>query len=112
MFIDDLQVRIRQQLFNDYFDIYIYANREKGAVLLSWENDGWTYKPLGNGAIYPAPSITLPRQALKGLVDKIAELGILPDKAKELTSVLDEKDKHLQDMRRLVFKDKQGGEGK
>lgn len=112
MFIDDLQVSIQEDIFRESYNVFIYTKREKGTDLLRWENGLWSASPLNNGASCPAPSITLPRQVLKGLVDRIAELGIMPDKAKELSSVLEEKDKHLQDMRSLVFKTKQGGEGR
>jgi len=85
-------------------DIYIFrrADYEKTEVI------GWDEKGRCIGTIFPPgevfpPSISLSPETLQNLADELNNMGIKPQKG-FLEGKLEATDKHLEDMRRLVFK--------
>lgn len=73
--------------------------------ILSFEKDGRpTFTKWERGAIIP-PSMMLTMEELKALGDAIAELGIKTDSDMKREGLLEATKFHLEDMRRLVFKE-------
>ena len=107
MWFGELKVRVIDRWDMDgVVDIYIlhYEGRGKTSLIQIKDNrliieeikEGFQYQ------LDAKPTMQLPKEALKGLVQGIAEMGILPDQVKESESLLKLKDDHLQDMRKLV----------
>ena len=81
-------------------DIYLFYKRDRVTFLIQ----GDTAVEIGEGVCPDKPTLRLGPEELQGLVDALSEKGIKP-KQGFIEGKLEATDKHLEDMRRLVFKD-------
>lgn len=57
------------------------------------------------GDVLEKPSLVLSREGIIAFLEEAARLDFFQEKVKESESVLSAKENHLQDMRKLVFKE-------
>ena len=82
-------------------DIYIFRRMLGGAEFIQ-DNQTALFVSEGS-AEQPKPTISLDPEALQALADELAKVGYAPQKG-FIEGKLDATEKHLEDMRTLVFK--------
>ena len=102
----------RQNPLKDVVDFYIVEKSEFDSkrYLVSFTPKGNLRKEIKEGDAYqPTPTFSLSGydagQTMKALADAIAEQGIKTDEDKKREGKLEAIEKHLADMRNLVFKE-------
>ena len=96
---------IREHTCDGYKIILLDGSRDR--VIFDFKNNEWISTKQGH-AVDIADGKTrtyvyLPIEVLKSLASQFYNLGFLPEEVKAHSSVLAEKDKHLQDMRTITF---------
>lgn len=95
------QVKIRENSYMLGKDMYIFRLTPRGREILN--KDG-TITDYENGMAIPLePFMHLEQDMLQGLADALNENGIKPQQG-FIEGKLEATEKHLEDMRRLVFK--------
>lgn len=81
-------------------DVFIFRRSLGGAEFI--QNDGTALFVPEGSAETPNPAIKLEPEALQALADELARTGYKPQKG-FIEGKLDATEKHLEDMRKLVF---------
>ena len=85
-------------------ELYIYRDRLDGGVdVMGAGGASGTSYP--QGAEIKACTLLLPDNALQGLLNALLEKGIKPKEQSRVEGMLEATKVHLEDMRRLVFKE-------
>ena len=98
-----MKVKIIENVCSSYYDVFVFEKGTNGKTRLFI---GKTVKEIEEVETTPDPSIRLPREAIMAFLKEAQSLGFEQDIVKESKSLLEMKDYHLQDMRKLVFKGK------
>lgn len=100
-----MEIHINQN--NPSFVTDIYFSEKVGGfrVVHYYEGDVHNTETLNEGAAYPKPSLRLPTEVFKDLVDEIHR-NHKPSEGKFNEGKLEAMGRHLEDMRKLVFKGK------
>ena len=81
-------------------DVFIFRRSLGGAEFI--QNDGTALFVADGSAEQPKPAIQLDPEALQALADELAHVGYKPQKG-FIEGKLNATEKHLEDMRKLVF---------
>jgi len=86
----------------------VYIHRKVGDQICILNSDGVTetWHPIGTDMGNILPTLQMSGALFQTFVDKIAELGIKPTEGKFIEGRMVATEKHLEDMRRLVFDSK------
>jgi hypothetical protein len=108
MYFGDCWVKLVDRWdINGIVELYIMRKRKSNEIeCLSIGDHGMTIALVTEGASLrdEVRPIQIPREALSGLAEEIRKLGIETSKEKEYDSVITCLKSHLQDLRKLVFK--------
>ena len=97
------KIKLKDNVYIQGKDLYIFRNLNQGTQIL--KKDGIIETFPENSVIPPEPFMHLDIGMLQPLSDALAENGIKPQKG-FLEGKLESTEKHLKDMRALVFKKK------
>jgi len=97
-----ISCRVQENFFNRKYDIWIFDYQRGNSKVLNFKTGEW--KPHAEGYLLPDPTLTLDLEHMNALADAMVEADVLPKAFNRNVQELGAIDKHLQDMRRLVFK--------
>lgn len=91
-------------------DVFVYMSRVDADRNIVWLTHNNTFKKTKEivtmTELEDLYLCRVPEDALQSLADKLASIGYKPEKGK-LEGVLEAQTKHLEDMRRIVFDDRE-----
>ena len=98
MMLSNWEVKIRSGVTPNF---YIYVVRESclGTQLLTKDGE---IKEIAEGYPFPEPTLRLPPESCKSLVNELFNMGIAPDGLKDTLSELKATKYHLEDLRKLI----------
>jgi hypothetical protein len=104
MFLRNFKARAEKQIMSDSITVHLFERTPDGKVSLLSGLQFTTIDPAE--AVYPGESINLPYETAQQLIDSLWDCGLRPSEGTGSAGALAATQKHLDDMRRLVFEDK------
>lgn len=89
----------------------LVCEEDHAGHITAYAPEGLTMKALQPGDMIGEPTLRLPADAARRLMDELWRLGVRPSSGEGSAGQLGAVQKHLEDMRRLVFDTKQGASG-
>ncbi|MFP4598035.1 MAG: hypothetical protein ACLFVJ_07275 [Persicimonas sp.] len=88
--------------------INIHLSRSAYGIPWRWVRSGEYWEKIEEGAALPAdykPAIRLQRGAAQQLMDDLWRAGLRPEGVKSASDVVEAKDAHIDDLRRVIFRE-------
>lgn len=98
MIYKQLDIYATAQLWNRGTDVHLVRRMDDGKDLIGV----MTWEPIVDGG-HPVPSLSLPRGANQNLMDELWRAGLRPTEGSGSAGSLAATEKHLADMRAIVF---------
>jgi len=103
--MDEVKILARQAPWSDRIELLVTMTNEQGR----WcgrQIEFTTYAP----GVIPYPTITLTKQEAQILIDQLWDCGLRPSEGSGSAGQLAAVQRHLEDMRTLVFEKRTGGQ--
>ncbi len=105
MLLRNFKVRAEKQPWNDGISLHLFERLPDGNISLLAGLQFETISPAE--AVYPGEAINLPYEVAQQLIDSLWDCGLRPSEGTGSAGAMAATQKHLEDMRRLVFKNGQ-----
>ena len=109
--MDSMRVKARRSNWNVSVDLLFYTqnfNTAENAMGLAAIAEPLVMRPVEKGELVSEPTVQLTMESAQALMDELWFCGIRPAEAKGSAGELKAVEYHLEDMRRLVFKESRG----